>query len=46
MWEITYFEPTNGTRSFRVATDAELAEAIVWLDAGGYSYSVRRRGTT
>ena len=40
-WEISYFEPTYGTRKFTVATHPELAAAKKWLDAGGYSYSTR-----
>jgi hypothetical protein len=39
-WKITYYEPTYGTRSFRVTTHAELAKDKAWLDAGGYGYSI------
>lgn len=40
-WRVRYYEPTHGTREFVVDTHKALADARKWLDAGGYSYSVK-----
>ena len=40
-WRVTYYEPTFGTRSFVETTHTGLAKAKKWLDAGGYSYTVK-----
>jgi hypothetical protein len=40
-WRVRYYEPTYGTREFDVVTHKALADARKWLDAGGYSYSVK-----
>ena len=39
-WTISYFEPTYGMREFVVRTWSERNADVVWLDAGGYMYTI------
>lgn len=41
-WEITYYEPRHGNRTFTVATHAKLKDAESWLNDGGFTYHVRQ----
>jgi hypothetical protein len=40
-WVVHYFEPTYGMREFIETTHEGLAKSKVWLNEGGYTYSVK-----
>ena len=40
VYEITYYEPIYGARTFRVIGAAKLVSHTTWLDAGGYVYHI------
>lgn len=41
VFEVTYFEPTYGGRTYRVTGREALRKEVYWLDVGGFAYRIR-----